>query len=50
MKKFNLKNYLKRVEEEHPILVNIFLNVIGGLIVMAIQYWKYIYEFVASLF
>lgn len=50
MKKFNLRNYFKRVEEEHPAITNLLLNIIGGLIVLAIQYWKYIYEFVMSLF
>jgi len=49
-KKFNLRNYFERVEEEHPVFTNLLLNVFGGLIVLAIQYCKYIYEFVVSLF
>lgn len=50
MKKFNLRNYFKRVEEEHPILTGLVVNVVSDIIMMTIRNSKYIYEFVMSLF
>lgn len=50
MKKFNLRNYFKRVEKEHPILTGLVVNVVSDIIMMTIRNSKCIYEFVMSLF